>query len=167
MAIYKRSRGFELGTTEHKSSKWPERDSNPGPPDCESDALTTRPRCLPTTASLQLRRRRKRKRHVKNEFALFQSSSLLFHLSQFVKCWRIFLELNSKGLHLSSQKEKIVVFCPRSPCTKREIKKFHVAVVQRRQRKVQTRMLHVQSCCFAHQNRIFFAALVAVADVVV
>ena len=46
MAIYKRGREFELGTTEHKSSKWPERDSNPGRPDCESDALTTRPRCL-------------------------------------------------------------------------------------------------------------------------
>ena len=47
MAIYKCGREFELGTTEHKSSKWPERDSNPGPPDCESDALTTRPRCIP------------------------------------------------------------------------------------------------------------------------
>ena len=47
MAIYKRGREFELGTTEHKSSKWPERDSNPGPPDCESDELTTRPRGLP------------------------------------------------------------------------------------------------------------------------
>ena len=46
MAIYKRGREFELGTTEHKSSKWPEWDSNPGPPDCESDALTTQPRCL-------------------------------------------------------------------------------------------------------------------------
>ena len=46
MAIYKRGREFELGTTEHKSSKWPERDSNPGPPDFESDALTTRTRCL-------------------------------------------------------------------------------------------------------------------------
>ena len=29
-----------------KSSKWPEGESNPGPPDCESDVLTTRPRCL-------------------------------------------------------------------------------------------------------------------------
>ena len=48
MAIYKHGREFELGTTEHKSSKWPERDSNPGSPDCESDALTTRPRCLPS-----------------------------------------------------------------------------------------------------------------------
>ena len=47
MAIYKRGREFKLGTTEHKSSKWPEWDSNPGLPDCESDVLTTRPRCLP------------------------------------------------------------------------------------------------------------------------
>ena len=46
LAIYKRGRGFELGTTENKSSKWPERDLNQGPPDCECDALTTRPRCL-------------------------------------------------------------------------------------------------------------------------
>ena len=47
MAIYKGGRESELGMTEHKASKWPERDSNPGPPDCESDALTTRTRCLP------------------------------------------------------------------------------------------------------------------------
>ena len=45
LAIYtERGRGFELGTTENKSSKWPERDSNPG---SASDALTTRPCCLP------------------------------------------------------------------------------------------------------------------------
>ena len=30
MAIYKRGRGFELGTTENKSRKWPERDLEPG-----------------------------------------------------------------------------------------------------------------------------------------
>ena len=30
----------------NNSSKSPERASNPGPPDCESDVLTTRPRCL-------------------------------------------------------------------------------------------------------------------------
>ena len=43
-SIYKRDRGFELWTTKNKSSKCPERDSNPGPPDCESDPLTTRSR---------------------------------------------------------------------------------------------------------------------------
>ena len=46
LAIYKRGRGFELRTTENKSSETPERDSIPGPPDCESKALTTRSRCL-------------------------------------------------------------------------------------------------------------------------
>ena len=46
MAIYKRGREFELGTTENKSSKLPERDLNPGPLACESDVPTTRPRCL-------------------------------------------------------------------------------------------------------------------------
>ena len=46
LAIYKRCQGFEVRTTENKSSKWLERDSNPRPPDCESDALNTRPRCL-------------------------------------------------------------------------------------------------------------------------
>ena len=39
-------RRVELRTTEKKSSKWREQDSNPGPPDAESDAPTTRPRCL-------------------------------------------------------------------------------------------------------------------------
>ena len=48
-----------------------------------------------------------------------------------------FLELNSKRLYRSSGKEK------ESPClvftssTQREIRHFHVVVVQRRQRKVQ------------------------------
>ena len=46
LAVYKHGRGFELGATENKSSKWPEWGSNLGPPNCESDALITRPHCL-------------------------------------------------------------------------------------------------------------------------
>ena len=34
--------------------------------------------------------------------------------------------------------------------TKREIKEFHVVVVQWRQRNVQKYLMHVQSCCFAY-----------------
>ena len=34
------------GRTENKSSKWPERESNSGPVDCESNWLTTQPHCL-------------------------------------------------------------------------------------------------------------------------
>ena len=32
----------------------------------------------------------------------------------------------------------------------REIRKFHIAVVQQLQRNVQKNMMHVQSCCFAN-----------------
>ena len=62
----------------------------------------------------QQRRRRLRKRHLKSEFALLQTLSRLLHLVYFVKCWQMFLELNSKGLYQSSGKEKkVVVLCSR------------------------------------------------------
>ena len=41
MTIYKPGQGFELRKTENKSSKWLERDLNPGPLDCECDTLTS------------------------------------------------------------------------------------------------------------------------------
>ena len=50
----------------------------------------------------------------------------LFHLVQFVKCWRIFLESNSKSLFKSSRKGKesrCLVFMSN---TKREMCGFHV-----------------------------------------
>ena len=46
----------------------------------------------------------------------------------------------------------------------RKIRKFHVAVVQRRLRNVQKSVMHVQSCCFA--NLVIFALLFAVIVVV-
>ena len=62
----------------------------------------------------QQRRRQLRKRHLKNEFALPQTLSRLFHLVYFIKCWQMFLELNSKRLFQSSGKdEKVVVLCSR------------------------------------------------------
>ena len=103
----------------------------------------------------QQRRRRLRKRHLKSEFALLQTLSRLFHLVYFVKYWQMFLELYSKGLYQSLGKEKescCVVF---SSSIKREIRNFHVVVVQRRQRNVQTSVMHVQSCCFADLNLCF------------
>ena len=42
MAMYKRSRGIEPGTTWNKSRQWSELDLNSGSPDFESAALTTR-----------------------------------------------------------------------------------------------------------------------------
>ena len=62
----------------------------------------------------QHRRRRLQKRQLKSVFAPLQTLSRLFHLVYFVKCWQMFLELNSKGLYQSSGKEKkVVVLCSR------------------------------------------------------
>ena len=66
--------------------------------------------------------------------------------------------INPKGPYLSLKKEKensCAVFT-NSIKRAREIRKFHVVVVQRRQRNVQKSMMHVQSCCFAHINLLFF-----------
>ena len=68
----------------------------------------------------------------------------------------ILLELNSKGLHQSSGREKESC-CRLFPfSTKREIRQFHVVVVQWRQRNVQKSVLHVQSCCFPCLNLLIF-----------
>ena len=89
---------------------------------------------------MQRRLRRQRKRHLQSEFALLpQTWSHLLHLVKFVKCWQSFLQLNSNWLHQSSGKERCCFLFPSS--TKREIRQFHVAVVQRRQRNVQ------KTCC--------------------
>ena len=75
--------------------------------------------------------------------------------------------MNSKGLFQSSgnEEENCCFVFPSS--TNREIRHFHVLVVQRRQRNIQKSVMHVQSCCFANQTHCFFAVLVDVVVVVV
>ena len=69
-----------------------------------------------------------------------------------------FLGLNPKGRYLSVQKGKEIFYVVFTCSIKRarEIRKFHVAVVQRRLRNVQKSVMHVQSCCFANLNRLLF-----------
>ena len=95
----------------------------------------------------QQRRRRLRKRHLWSEFTLPQTLSRLFHLVEFVKCWQIILDLNFKGLCLSSKKEKESCCFLFTSSTKRETRHFHVL------RNVQKSVMHMQSCWFA--NRVF------------
>ena len=121
---------------------------------------------LPNRVLKQQRRRRLRKRQLKSEFALLQTLSRLFHFVYFVKCWQMFLELNSKGLYQSSGKEKESCCLVFPSSTKRELRRFHVVVLRRRQRNVPKSVMHVQSCRFANQTCCFFAVLVAVAVVV-
>ena len=47
----------------------------------------------------------------KSKVGLLQTLSGLFQLVQFIKCWHIFLELNSK--RLEKKKKKVVVLCSR------------------------------------------------------
>ena len=68
--------------------------------------------------------------------------------------WAKFSGLNPKGSYLSLEKEK-ETFCVVFTCSAkraREIRKFHVAVVQRWPKNVQKSVMHVQSCCFTNIN---------------
>ena len=47
----------------------------------------------------------------KHEFAPLQTLSRLFHLVYFVKCWQMFLELNSKGLYQLQEKKRKLLSC--------------------------------------------------------
>ena len=100
-------------------------------------------------------------RHLKSEFALFQTSSILFNFIQFVKCWRNYPGVNPKGPYVSLKKNCLYLTyaIKRAP----EISKFHIAVVQLRLKNVQKSVMHVQSCCFLFKTYCFFAVLVAVA----
>ena len=83
---------------------------------------------------------------------LNRAYSISFSLSNVGNFW----ELSSEGLYQSSRKEKESC-CPVFPSsTKREIRHFHVVVVQRRLRNVQKSVMHVQSCCFPCLNLLLF-----------
>ena len=58
-------------------------------------------------------------------------------------------------IDVQEKKKKVVVFCSRVP-NYVEIRYFHVVVVQRGKRNGQKSVMHVRSCCFAHQNLLFF-----------
>ena len=86
----------------------------------------------------QPRTQRQRKRHLKSEFALFQTSLPLLHFIQFSNVgeflWSRFLRTG-----LSSEKGR----------------EIHVVVMEQRKRNVQKSMMHVQSCCFSNLSRDF------------
>ena len=69
-------------------------------------------------------------------------------------------------LSLKKESDNFCVVFTYSIKRAREIKKFHVVVVQRRQRHVQNNVMHVQSFCFVNINTLFFAVLLAVAVIV-
>ena len=108
-------------------------------------------------------RRRLQKSHLKSEFMLLQTLSRLFHFVQFHKLWRIFLEINSKGLYQSSGKGKENRFLMFTSHTKRETRPFHVvsrattAKKCTKKRDARANVMHVQSC-LANLNLLFFCS---------
>ena len=65
---------------------------------------------------------------LKRAFAQLHTLSRLFHVVQFVKCWQIFVQWNSKVQE--KKKESLVI----TSSTKRAIRQFHVVVGQGRRR---------------------------------
>ena len=82
---------------------------------------------------------------------LYRAYSISFNSSNVV------LELNSNRLYQSSGKERESCCLVFPSSTRREIRHFHVVVVQRRQRNVQKSVMHVSSCCFANLNLLVFS----------
>ena len=84
---------------------------------------------------------------LKRAFAQLHTLSRLFHLVQFVKCWQIFVQWNSKVQE--KKKESLVT----TSSTKRAIRQFHVVVGQGRRRSVRKSTckvvtLPIQTYCF-------------------
>ena len=103
-------------------------------------------------------RRRLRKRHFKSEFALPQTLSRLFHItcisfnsskvSKFFWSWIL-----KDGIKVQEKKKQSC--CRVYPSsTKREIRHFHVVVVQLRQNKEMNKK--AWCCCFANINLLLF-----------
>ena len=66
----------------------------------------------------------------------------------FDKSWQNFLwERIYRYLSLKKESDNFCVLLTYSIKRAREIRKFHVVVVQRQQRNVQNSMMHGQSCC--------------------
>ena len=85
---------------------------------------------------------------LKSLFALCRTSPILFNFILFGKSWRnFFWDRIYRYLSLEKESDNFCVVFTYSIKRAREIKKFHVVVVQRRQRNVQNSVMHVQSCC--------------------
>ena len=76
----------------------------------------------------------------------------------FVKCTRrTLLKLNFKWPYSSSEREIKFRRCLFTSPLKREIRHFHVEVVQKQERNVQKNVMHVQSCCLLIKSFVFFS----------
>ena len=94
--------------------------------------------------------------HLKKWICAASDLSSLFHAFNSSNVGKFFWTWILKDCIKVEEKKKKVVVCLFPFSTKRDIRQFHVVVVQRRQRNVQKSVMHVQSCCFACLNLLLF-----------
>ena len=85
---------------------------------------------------------------------LYRAYSISFNSSNVGKLFWSWILTDCIKVQEKKRKESCCLVFPSS--TRREIRHFHVVVVQRRQRNVQKRVMHVSSCCFANLNLLLF-----------
>ena len=91
-----------------------------------------------------------------SDFAFFQLYTDYSNFIYFVKCKRPLFQQNSYQPYSSSERERKFRRRLFRSSIKREIRNFHVVVVQWRKRNVQKSVTHIQSCCFAYSTYCFF-----------
>ena len=85
---------------------------------------------------------------IKSLKSLFALVTNFTDLIQFHLIWQNLLwDRVCRYLSVKQESDNFCVVFTYSIKRAREIRKFHVVVVQRRQRNVQNSMMHVQSCC--------------------
>ena len=94
-------------------------------------------------------------RRLKSEFVFFQSLWRLFLPTYFVNCRRTVLKLNFKGPYSSSEREIKFRRCLFTSSIKREIRHFHIVVVQKRERNIQKKCDARAKLLFCFSNLLF------------
>ena len=114
-------------------------------------------RCVEDVTREFTQRRRPwlRKRHLKVNLRclkLNRAYSISFNSSNVGKLFWSWILKDSVHQSSGREKERSCLLFPSS--TKREIRQFHVVVVQRRQRNLQKKVMYVQSCLFCWSKLI-------------
>ena len=87
-------------------------------------------------------------------FKLYRAYSISFNSANNGKFF--WSKLLKDCIEVQEKKKKIAVFYSCPPQNVKLIRTFHVVIVQRWQRNVQKRVLHVHCCCFANLNLLLF-----------
>ena len=96
------------------------------------------------------------KTSVKNRLRILLIFSRLSQFAVLLEIMEFWLELKRGAVARVATEMLEIIALPFRFSSKLNMWSFHVVVVKEQQRNVQKRVMHVQSCCFAHQTYCFF-----------